>query len=95
MHKYTVEIFYSEEDECFIAIAPDLPGCSAFGDTREEALKEMMIAMELWLEVTEEDFGRELPKPTRHPFLVSLYDRQKEKPLPVAMVREDPVENVK
>ncbi|WP_456475679.1 type II toxin-antitoxin system HicB family antitoxin, partial [Candidatus Pyrohabitans sp.] len=48
--KYKIEIFYSQEDEGFIAVAPELPGCSAFGETPEEALKEIKTAIELWLE---------------------------------------------
>ena len=47
--KYTIEIFYSEEDEGYIAVVPELPGCSAFGETPEEALKEVKIAIELWI----------------------------------------------
>ncbi len=35
---YAIEIFYSEEDEGFIAIVPELPGCSAFGETEERSL---------------------------------------------------------
>jgi predicted RNase H-like HicB family nuclease len=53
--KYTIEIFYSEEDEGYIAIVPDLPGCSAFGETREKTLEEIKIAMKLWIEVASED----------------------------------------
>jgi predicted RNase H-like HicB family nuclease len=53
--KYTIQIFYSEEDEGYIAIAPELSGCSAFGETREKALEEIKIAMQLWLKVAEED----------------------------------------
>ena len=39
--RYAIEIFYNEEDEGYIAKAPELPGCSAFGETEEEALKEI------------------------------------------------------
>ncbi len=49
MHKYTIEIFYSEEDEGYIAVVPELPGCSAFGETEKEALKEIKVAIELWM----------------------------------------------
>jgi predicted RNase H-like HicB family nuclease len=49
-NKYAVEIFYSEEDEGYIAVAPELPGCSAFGETEEEALREIKVAIDLWLE---------------------------------------------
>ncbi|WP_256999899.1 type II toxin-antitoxin system HicB family antitoxin [Candidatus Methanoperedens nitratireducens] len=62
MHKYAIEIFYSEEDEGYIAVVPELPGCSAFGETEEEALREIKVAIDLWLETAEKD-GREIPKP--------------------------------
>jgi len=58
MYKYAIEIFYSEEDEGYIAVVPELPGCSAFGETEEDALKEVMTAMELWLETAGKE-GRE------------------------------------
>ncbi len=63
MYKYAIEIFYSEEDEGYISIVPELPECSAFGETEEEALKEIKVAMGLWLETAKKD-GREIPKPT-------------------------------
>jgi predicted RNase H-like HicB family nuclease len=47
--KYRIEIFYSEEDEGYIANVPDLHYCSAFGESYEEALHEVLIAMELHL----------------------------------------------
>jgi len=50
MYKYAIEIFYSEEDNGYIAFIPELPGCSAFGETEEKALEEVKMAMELWLE---------------------------------------------
>lgn len=63
-NKYAIEIFYSDEDEGFIAVVPDLPGCSSFGFTEEEALKEVKVAIELWLE-TARDEDRDIPEP-RH-----------------------------
>ena len=48
--RYATEIIYSDEDEGFIAVAPELPGCSAFGGTEEEALHEVKVAVSLWLE---------------------------------------------
>jgi len=57
-----IEIFYSEEDEGYIAIVPELPGCSAFGETEEEALKEVKVAIDLWLETAEKE-DRQIPKP--------------------------------
>ena len=61
MYKYSIEIFYSEEDKGYIAVVPDLPGCSAFGATEEEALREVKIAMELWLKTARKE-GRKIPK---------------------------------
>ena len=49
MYKYAIEIFYSAEDDGYIAVVPELPGCSAFGNTEEAALKEVKIAISLWL----------------------------------------------
>jgi predicted RNase H-like HicB family nuclease len=60
--RYAIEIFYSDEDDGYIAIVPKLPGCSAFGETEEEALKEIKVAVDLWLEVAQKE-GRQIPKP--------------------------------
>lgn len=64
--KYLIEIFWSEEDQGFIAIAPDLPGCSAFGDTQQEAAKEMEHAMISWLEACG-NMNRPYPKANARP----------------------------
>ncbi len=60
--KYTITIFWSNEDEAYIAVVEELEGCSAFGETREEALLEIKIAMKLWLEVARKH-GDEIPLP--------------------------------
>ena len=62
MNKYSIEIFFSEEDEGFIAVVPELPGCSAFGSTEEKALKEVMVAIDLWIETARSE-EREVPEP--------------------------------
>jgi antitoxin HicB len=49
-HKHPVKVFWSSEDEGYIAVAPDLPGCSAWGTTEEEALREIRDAECAWLE---------------------------------------------
>jgi predicted RNase H-like HicB family nuclease len=48
-HHYPAEVFWSDEDEGFIAVARDLPGCSAFGETRLEALDELEHAIAAWI----------------------------------------------
>jgi predicted RNase H-like HicB family nuclease len=49
MKDYHINIFYSEEDEGYIADIPDLTSCSAFGNTPDEALHEVEIAKDAWL----------------------------------------------
>lgn len=61
-HRYSVTAFYSDEDGGFIALAPDLPGCSAFGDTRQEALAELAPAIEAWIEAAR-GAGNLIPDP--------------------------------
>jgi predicted RNase H-like HicB family nuclease len=67
-NKYLLEVFWSDEDDGYIAIAPDLPGCSAFGDTPVEAIEEMNDAVDAWLEAWVA-MGREFPKPISKPQL--------------------------
>lgn len=57
---YPLEVFWDEGSAAFICIAPDLPGCSAVGDTPEEAVREIKIAMRLWLSAAQ-SMGRPLP----------------------------------
>ncbi|MEX2705918.1 MAG: type II toxin-antitoxin system HicB family antitoxin [Candidatus Freyarchaeota archaeon] len=73
MYKYAIEIFYSEEDEGYIALVPELPGCSAFGKSEEEALEEVKTAIELWLETAKRE-GREIPKPGGKELLKRFYE---------------------
>ncbi len=75
MYKYAIEIFYSEEDEGYISVAPELPGCSAFGDTVEEALEEIKIAIDLWLETAKRE-GREIPKPAGKGLLKAVVEEK-------------------
>jgi predicted RNase H-like HicB family nuclease len=67
---YAIEIFYSEEDEGYIAIVPELPGCSAFGETEERALQEIKMAMKLWLE-TAREMDRAIPVPLKRSLAAS------------------------
>jgi predicted RNase H-like HicB family nuclease len=66
MTDYAISIFYDKEDGDYIAVVPDLKGCSAFGDTPEDALREVQIAMKLWLETTRER-GWDVPEPSWKP----------------------------
>ena len=66
MKDYHINIFYSEEDECYIADIPDLQYCSAFGKTPLEALQELEIAKKAWLEVANLN-GDLVPKPNYKP----------------------------
>lgn len=62
MH-YPIKVFYSEEDKGFIAVILDLPGCSAFGETEEEAVKEVKVVQSLWLRTAKKE-GRKIPFPS-------------------------------
>lgn len=66
MHDYHINVFYSVEDRCYIADIPDLKGCSAHGPSAQQALAEVLIAKEAWLEVARE-VGRSIPEPTYRP----------------------------
>jgi predicted RNase H-like HicB family nuclease len=65
-YRYPANVFWSDEDEGFIAIAPDLPGCSAFGETRYDALTELDGAIEAWIEAASAA-GNPVPGPSRPP----------------------------
>ncbi|MGD1073552.1 MAG: type II toxin-antitoxin system HicB family antitoxin [Bryobacteraceae bacterium] len=60
--RYEVIIYWSNEDDAFVADVPELPGCIAHGPTQENALRNAQEAMELWLE-TAREFGRDVPEP--------------------------------
>lgn len=66
MRDYHINIFYSREDRGYIADIPDLPYCSAFGATTEEALREVMKAKTAWLEAAQA-YGKPIPKPRYRP----------------------------
>jgi predicted RNase H-like HicB family nuclease len=79
MRDYHINIFYSEEDECYVADIPDLRYCSAFGDTPTEALQEVEIAKSLWLEVAQEK-GFKIPEPKYRPAYLALLPRLPSEP---------------
>jgi predicted RNase H-like HicB family nuclease len=59
-HHYHINVFWSAEDDCWIADVPDLRPCSAHGDTPSQAIAEAEVAIELWLETAK---GHGLPIP--------------------------------
>jgi predicted RNase H-like HicB family nuclease len=63
---YHINLFYSAEDEGYIADIPDLKSCSAFGESPEEALREVLVARNAWLE-SARAHGKPLPKPRFRP----------------------------
>ncbi len=62
MYKYETIIYWSNEDEAFIAEVPELPGCMAHGNTQQEALSNAGDAIELWLD-TAREHGDPIPEP--------------------------------
>jgi predicted RNase H-like HicB family nuclease len=62
MHKYEVIIYWSDDDQAFVAEVPELPGCMAHGDSPDAALSSCQTAMDLWIE-TAREFGRSIPEP--------------------------------
>ncbi len=67
MKDYHINIFFSEEDEGYIADIPDLPHCAAFGETQEQALAEVLKAKAAWLEAARAE-NKPIPEPTFRPF---------------------------
>jgi predicted RNase H-like HicB family nuclease len=63
---YHINVFFSEDDGGYIADIPDLESCSAFGDTPEQAVAEVLRAKEAWLAVAVEA-GQGIPKPRYRP----------------------------
>ena len=62
MNRYEIILYWSEEDQMFIAEVPELPGCMAHGETQNEALKNIQDAMSFWLDIARE-LGRSIPEP--------------------------------
>ncbi len=71
MNRYHINLFWSDEDACWVADVPDLQYCSAFGDTPEEALAEIQVAMTGWLEAAR-DLGKPIPEPRYRPESTAL-----------------------
>lgn len=68
MTDYLILVFWSDEDQAYIADIPDRKTCSAWGNTPEEALREVLLAKEAWLEVARKH-GKPVPEPRLTPAL--------------------------
>jgi len=62
MHKYEIIIYWSDEDQIYIAEVPELAGCAAHGDSPKKALENCFLAIDLWID-TATEFGRTIPEP--------------------------------
>lgn len=62
MMRYEVILYWSEEDKAFIAEVPELPGCAADGETYQEAVQNVEVIMQEWIE-TAKELGRSIPEP--------------------------------
>ena len=62
MDRYEIIIYWSEEDKVYVAEVPELPGCSAHGDSYESALNNAKEAIALWIE-TAKEFNDPIPEP--------------------------------
>ena len=60
--KYEIIIYWSDEDEAYVAEAPELPGCAADGETYTQALANAEVVIREWIE-TARDLGRPIPEP--------------------------------
>jgi len=80
MLKYSISIQYDDTDKIFIASAPDLEGCMAHGNTPEQAMKEIQIAMKGWLKVAEER-GMEIPVAPYKP--IAVWEQKKAEQLSI------------
>ena len=61
-HKYAIIVYWSDEDQVFIAEVPELPGCMAHADTPGSALANAHEAIQLWID-TAREFGDPIPEP--------------------------------
>lgn len=64
--RYHINLFWSAEDECWVADVPDLRSCSAFGDSPEAAVREVQVALQAWL-ASAREHGDPIPEPRYRP----------------------------
>jgi len=61
-HRYEIILYWSDEDEAYIAEVPELAGCAADGATYREAVENVEVVIDEWIE-TAEELGRTIPEP--------------------------------
>jgi predicted RNase H-like HicB family nuclease len=66
MTDHHINVWHSAEDGGYVAEIPDLPGCSAFGDSPERAVAELMVAKQAWIDAAERS-GDSVPAPRYRP----------------------------
>ena len=71
MKDYHINIFYSEEDEAYIADIPDLKYCSAIAENPQPALHEVILAKTAWLEAATAE-NKTIPKPRYRPVIYQI-----------------------
>jgi predicted RNase H-like HicB family nuclease len=71
MPEYHINVFFSVEDDCWVADIPDLKFCSAFGDAPEEAVREVQRAKAAWLKAATA-LGKPVPTPKYRPAIYQL-----------------------
>lgn len=70
MYKYEIIIYWSNEDEVFVAEVPELPGCMAHGHSQDVALAAANEAIRLWLD-TARECGDPIPEPKGHRLMLA------------------------
>lgn len=71
MKDYHINVFYSDDDGCYVADVPDLKYCSAFGDTPEQAVRELRKAKTAWLKAAKANH-KPIPKPKYRPAIYQV-----------------------
>ena len=71
MKDYHINVFWSDEDGRYVADIPDLDACSALGSTPQEAVEQVTLAKEAWLEAAREA-GKAIPTPTYRPLIYQV-----------------------
>lgn len=71
MKDYHINLFFSEEDDGYIADIPDLKHCSSFGKTPQEALQEVIKAKEAWIRAARSNH-KPIPEPNYRPIIYKV-----------------------